>query len=89
MIVDGTINDMRLVPSDDVLPNSEGSADFDGLDEELEQLAEEGRQELAIRMPANDLSLSSGSTKRQFAISRDWKRCVQTLWCAVCRMNFS
>jgi hypothetical protein len=84
-----TINDMRLVPSDDVLPNSEGSADFDGLDEELEQLAEEGRQELAIRMPANDLSLSSGSTKRQFAISRDWKRCVQTLWCAVCRMNFS
>jgi len=42
-----TINDMRLAPSDDVLPNSDGSEDFDELDEELEQLAEEGRQELA------------------------------------------
>jgi hypothetical protein len=42
-----TINDMRVVPNDDVLPNSNGSEDFDELDEELEKLAEEGRQELA------------------------------------------
>lgn len=42
-----TINDMRVIPNDDIAPNSDGPDDFDEFDAELEQLADEGRQESA------------------------------------------